>query len=520
MSVQNEDWKQKYRELASEYAQSQQLEQSLNQIVGSMVLALEGNDAQLDLELRELKHTLRPDTDKTSLGRLRLRLDKHIRLRDESREEQAKVVLEAFRRWIAYLRDMTQQPSMLDTLDIYQARSQKLENACDELPSLLQDLVALQAEINPPAALVLSEESIDSYVEGVTPGSEEQNRLLRTVAAELSELVTGLYLPEKVYEQSEQLVRIIRRGFDLSELPALLRQVIRLVGKAGPDNSQEFEGYLLDLSAQLAEVEAVVQKNRKDQQDSDTGRFTLDKNVRSNVQQLAEASKVTQDIREIKQAVAGQLCDVVRALDVFKREESARTACLVERNERLLEKVAQMEVATRNVQAHMAAERAKATTDALTGLPNRAAYNDRIRESVARWQRYQTSFSIVVGDLDFFKRINDSYGHLAGDKVLRLVGKVIRTKIRSTDFATRYGGEEFVIIMPSTRSREACLAVEKIRQGLVDSPFNFHGKPLTVTMSFGVTEIIAGDSSDVLFSRADKLLYKAKADGRNRVCTG
>mgnify|MGYP000377368211 CR=1 FL=1 len=210
----------------------------------------------------------------------------------------------------------------------------------------------------------------------------------------------------------------------------------------------------------------------------------------------------------------------VIVVDDFKRDEDEREHRLQDRYENLLDKVERMEQETREVRAHMEAEKARATTDALTGLPNRAAYDERIAEEVARWQRYKTHFSVAVGDLDFFKRINDTYGHLAGDKVLRLIAKVVKLKLRGSDFVARYGGEEFVILMPSTGATEAHQAVDKIRQAVAKSPFNFHGKPVTVTMSFGVSESQEGDNEESLFSRADEMLYKAKANGRNQAVIG
>ena len=206
-------------------------------------------------------------------------------------------------------------------------------------------------------------------------------------------------------------------------------------------------------------------------------------------------------------------------MDSCKKKEEERGHRLQDRYEDLIGKVEEMEQETRKVKAHMEEERLRARTDPLTGLPNRAAYDEHIEQEYERWSRYRTAFAVVVADLDLFKKVNDSFGHLAGDKVLRLVAKVITKNIRVTDFVARYGGEEFVIILPSTGTAEAELAMDKLRQSLEKSPFNFHGKPVGITMSFGVTEIKEGDSLDDVFTRADEALYQAKEDGRNLVRT-
>ena len=120
-------------------------------------------------------------------------------------------------------------------------------------------------------------------------------------------------------------------------------------------------------------------------------------------------------------------------------------------------------------------------------------------------------------DLDRFKRINDEYGHLAGDKVLRLVARVLQRNLRGSDFIARYGGEEFVLIFPSTGKRDSLVAADKLREAVKASPFNFKGEPVMVTASFGVAEVQPDDDAETLFGRADCALYRAKEGGRDRV---
>ena len=525
MSSQKDDWKQKYRELAMEVEETQSRaehnEQLLKQVINSMTLALEGESVELDAELTGLKTSLTHEDSKL-LGRTSKRLDKQIRLRDETREAQTKKTLEAVRRWIRMLRVSTDHSPMASVLDACEQRSEQILTAASELPSLLTDLVELQSGVNNSTGSADGVPAVESEPAAVATGvePEEQMRLLQAVSSELITLITGLNLDGQEADQARQLQQQIDHGITLADLPPLLRHVIQLVGKSNATGSEEFEKYLLDLSSQLTEVESFIQESRTEQESLGASQRKLDSQVRNNVAQLSETVKSTHDLGELKRAVAGQLHHVVRAMDAFKRDEDEREQRLKVRYDDLQSKVEQMEKESREVRAHMEAEKLRATTDALTGLPNRAAYDERINDEVARWKRYQTGFAVVVGDLDFFKRINDTYGHLAGDKVLRLISKVIKLKLRNTDFIARYGGEEFVILMPSTTAEEAHRAVDKIRQAVAKSPFNFHGKPVTVTMSFGVTETRDGDDGESLFSRADAMLYKAKESGRNRAVIG
>lgn len=124
---------------------------------------------------------------------------------------------------------------------------------------------------------------------------------------------------------------------------------------------------------------------------------------------------------------------------------------------------------------------------------------------------------LAVADIDFFKNINDSYGHLAGDKVLKIIARELVSRLREKDFIGRYGGEEFVIIMPDTRPADAEHVLNKLRLAIAAIPFHFEERQIQITISFGVVEALREDSPETIFDRADKALYKAKENGRNRV---
>lgn len=155
-----------------------------------------------------------------------------------------------------------------------------------------------------------------------------------------------------------------------------------------------------------------------------------------------------------------------------------------------------------------------ATTDALTGLYNRHRFNELLEQEVARARRYHTPLSLIMFDLDYFKNVNDTYGHAVGDQVLQEVAKVIRENVRATDWVGRWGGEEFLVLCPEATEKDAVLTAEKLR-GLVES--HVFETVKTITISCGVTRFKAPDSIDAFVSRADDGLYRAKDKGRNIV---
>ena len=164
-----------------------------------------------------------------------------------------------------------------------------------------------------------------------------------------------------------------------------------------------------------------------------------------------------------------------------------------------------------------------ANTDFLTGIMNRRAFMARLEEEVNRSVRYKKGFSVIIADIDHFKKINDAYGHQAGDLVLQKFAGKLSEISRSYDFVGRYGGEEFIICLPETRAEQSGVIAERMRREIAGLEINLHdksSKPVSVTASFGIAFCVVDcvGNIDSIIKMADDALYKAKAEGRNRVC--
>jgi len=156
----------------------------------------------------------------------------------------------------------------------------------------------------------------------------------------------------------------------------------------------------------------------------------------------------------------------------------------------------------------------QATTDALTGIYNRIKLNKSLTTEIARAERYNSLLSLIIFDIDHFKKVNDTYGHTAGDNVLKRLAKLVETNIRETDIFARWGGEEFVILVPGLSTVETVKLADKLRHKVEEFDFE---KPQKITLSFGVASYKNGESSTLLINRADAALYRAKESGRNQV---
>jgi diguanylate cyclase len=190
---------------------------------------------------------------------------------------------------------------------------------------------------------------------------------------------------------------------------------------------------------------------------------------------------------------------------------------LVNAQEKIQQRLAEAQAELNKKATQIQSLTSESRTDKLTKLPNRRAIDDELSQRMLEWRRYRTVFSLVIIDIDHFKKFNDQHGHLIGDAVLADVAQVLQSTFRNADVVGRYGGEEFAVIMPSTHSRRAIAAATRTCQVLAENPLVIDGQDYHVTASFGVAEVKHDESIEQLLHRADIALYAAKQNGRNCV---
>jgi diguanylate cyclase (GGDEF)-like protein len=176
----------------------------------------------------------------------------------------------------------------------------------------------------------------------------------------------------------------------------------------------------------------------------------------------------------------------------------------------------QASISIANAKLHAEIEKL-ATTDGLTGLYNHRRFQENLTEEFKRLNRHLSPVSLMLTDIDYFKKVNDNYGHPAGDIVLKGVSKIIRKEIRDVDVPARYGGEEFAVILPGTDAEGAKNIAERLRKAVMNTNFSADGKLLKITISIGIAAApVDAKGKEELIEKADKALYHAKHNGRNQ----
>ncbi|MBN4178811.1 GGDEF domain-containing protein [Pseudomonas savastanoi] len=184
-------------------------------------------------------------------------------------------------------------------------------------------------------------------------------------------------------------------------------------------------------------------------EDQSTAR-DLNEQLREQVGGLQISVQDASDLTSLKQVLDNRFEGLLSTMDHYQLKRDAREREVASRLQGLSARVASMEQEALGFRTHLEEQRQKALIDPLTGLPNRAAWGERLEQEMSKWQHEKNSLLVCILDLDHFKRINDGYGHLAGDKVLKIVANVFRKRLRSDDFLARFGGEEFVMLLPAT----------------------------------------------------------------------
>ncbi len=389
-----------------------------------------------------------------------------------------------------------------------------------EVPEVLDE--TLIGSLSLPPVLDAEEPDPDElHPDGAYSLPDSPEPSYSSVAKHIEDTLLGLLdelaLPERHRPQAESMRERLAHGLNWYELLPILDDLAVLMLAITDSGQHEFEAYLKQLNVRLEAFQGHLQVASDGHADSRSAARELDTQIREQVDGLQSSMQEAADLDSLKHVLESHLEGLLGTMDEHQQQRDQREQETAARLKGLAERVANMEQEAQGYRDHLEVQRQKALIDPLTGLPNRAAWSERLDQEVNAWHQRGNSLSLAMLDLDHFKRINDGYGHLAGDKVLKIIANVLHKRLRPSDFIARFGGEEFVLLMPDSSLTQALAAGEALRAAIEACPFHFKGEPVTITVSMGVAQCQPGERSDMALKRADAALYRAKAAGRNQV---
>jgi len=559
-----------------EKASSEQ-EELLKRGLVRVSIAADGIDPLLDRRLKELRNSLRSDAPPKMLGALLPDLERAVLAADQSRQQRSSEICTQLKKLIRQLQDQEPPKEADKALRTLSKQLDAADNLAQSLPRLLRDLTQLQAatlssspeeastglwsrlfgksseaaatplpaledpipldaaepiaepEAEPPEpetpalvdALIPSTEAEPQPAAKTSGNISGEEQSYSKVAAHIESILLNLLSDIQLLEEQEltcqRLREQISKGLNWYELTAALDALSSLVLNAQQNRQVEFERYLQQLNQRLSQFQGNLEEAQSSYVDSLEEGRSLEGAIRGEVEVLHVDVREADDLNSLKANVEAKLNALLSKVDQARALREARDSQVSERLKVMVERIQVMEVEAQTFRKHLEEQRQQAMLDSLTGLSNRAGLQKRMDEEYERWLRYGGQLLLVVLDVDHFKSINDRFGHLAGDKVLRLIATQLSRRLRKTDYIGRFGGEEFVVLMPGTSPEQGAIALEELRAGIEASPFHFKNAPVPVTISIGYTQFCQGDTLDDVFDRADKAMYRAKDQGRNRI---
>jgi diguanylate cyclase len=471
------DWRKRHldalREMESEERRWRGVEQILRRLVSRVCAVAMGRDPRLDVQLGTLSAAARRNTDEAELKALFDSLTGVVMAVEKSAAPAPP------------------PPTQTPPLSVRSPPPPSPAAPVAAGSSVTADVVSVPSE----RRWQLSCEAVAMLIDrlGATdPSGTELGALRADVAAAGDDAALARVLLQ-VSDLVSKHVAVVTR--ERAEAIATLAQVT--------DRLSEMAQYLSGASAE----------RERDHED----RQTLNIDLLAQMTRLSDEVKSHNDLSLLRVLVTDRLDAVANNVRDFREREQHRFAENAARSERMLSRLAALENESRELHHNLDLEKQRSRIDTLTRVANRVSFDERFAEELARWNRFRHPVAILVWDIDRFKSINDACGHRGGDAVLREVAVALSRGRRGVDFFARFGGEEFVSLLVGTELEDALRTAEEMRSAVEGLRFHFHGSPVRVTVSCGLTALREGDTADTVFDRADAALYKAKNSGRN-VC--
>ena len=350
-----------------------------------------------------------------------------------------------------------------------------------------------------------------------TADEDRYGHICRQISVELTNLLSELAFAEDSAAEIDKIRLSLLDKLQIDELlTACLKTISIIIGNINRER-QSAEHFLLKLNDALSSVQQTVVSSLSSSAELNNKMQQLNQQIELQISHLGEASERATSLEQLKLLVSEKLSAItgsMREKDQLEQKERQNLLLTLGDMERRLDELEKEAVTFKK---RITDQNFRSLQDALTEIPNRAAFDERYVLEIKRWQRYKKPLCVVLADVDHFKNINDSYGHSAGDKTLKVIAKTLKLNLRETDFIARYGGEEFIMLFPETSLAELEGPLNALREKISKIPFKFKNVSVPITISFGATQFVGKDSSRSAFDRADEALYEAKKAGRDKV---
>lgn len=320
--------------------------------------------------------------------------------------------------------------------------------------------------------------------------------------------------------QSNESELIKQEEISVDKCPMIFANIVKMVSLEIESHQNKVEGFIKQISNSINSANDIAKSSDEFSKEHNDNISMMDQSVTENISDLTSALHESQQDSNLTCKLEQSISKLTQAIDEYKEREEKIIKDNEEKIHDLSNKLSQAKAETDSLTKHLQEQKILARKDALTELPNRVAYYDKLQVEMKKVKEGEGQLYLAVADIDHFKKLNDTYGHLTGDNVLKQVAKVLRVGLQLNDFVGRYGGEEFVLLLRDRTPEKATQIIDNIRKNLQKIPFHYRSgdrnEKITITISIGLALYNPNETEDDCFKRADSALYEAKKT-RNKV---
>ena len=395
--------------------------------------------------------------------------------------------------------------SPLDGVSANSTLSPESVPSLGSVASAVRQLIPIAAQMHAAASQSATSDDLLSTIEVVGPALKRIIERIQTL------------------DRESDRARKLKAQFDAAEsfpdMQSLLEVTVQVVIDIASDIDSErgnTEHFLSEVRLKLSMLEeGLVGIIDVDSSIANTEHFQAE--MSSEVSGIESAVSESDNLEDLKKVVAERIEALAGRLKDYVDKERSQLKVAQQKVDSLSSQIQAMGSEIEGLQVQINEKQVANVTDALTGVANRGGFDRQIADEIVRCQRIKYPLSVMFIDIDKFKEVNDSFGHNAGDTVLKTVVEVIRKRVRATDYVARYGGDEFVLLLPNTGINDAGLVGNELLEMMSKTGFRGGGKPVNVTLSIGVAQYRGDETAESVLERADRALYRVKQAGRNGI---
>jgi|GEM_PF-1895815 len=369
--------------------------------------------------------------------------------------------------------------------------------------------------------LLLVLESYRVVIKSLECNIHKGNALFEQNKRTFSEIYLDIHVNIAHQPLLQKLKEELKDSVDSDAILRNSKELIALLIKNINSEKETSQYFLKALNDALLNVKSIVDDGVLNNDHGLERRGVWDTNLCDNVNTIKLAVDSENEPKSFKQIISQEIDDILKAM-TYKQEFDQQEHLRLASQFNLMQKqLALVEDQANQYKSQLDEQKQLNLQDPLTKLPNRAALDQRFSSEFQNAKTFDKPLWVVVADIDHFKRINDTFGHNAGDKTLQVISSAISRSLRGSEFIARYGGEEFVFLIPMATKPMLMSILNRVKDNVRSIPFKFKQEKVNITISLGATKVKLEDQdTETVFERADKALYKAKSDGRNRIVIG